>query len=57
MEKEKYEILLSELAEVLRQKNEKIKLQGYEIENLRLKLEAAEKSLKSSGKPQIERRS
>lgn len=57
MEKDKYEILLSELAEVLKKKNETIMFQSYEIESLKKKLEAAENSVKNSGKPQnIERR-
>ena len=43
MEQEKYETLLSELAEVLKQKNTTILLQKYEIEELKKKLEAAEK--------------
>lgn len=46
MEKEKYEILLAELAEVLKKKNETITLQGYEIESLKQKLELAEKGAK-----------
>lgn len=57
MEKDKYEILLSELAEVLKKKNETIMFQSYEIESLKKKLEDAENSVKNSGKPQnIERR-
>lgn len=57
MEKEKYEILLSELAALLKKKNETIEFQGYEIERLKKRLEAAENSVKNSGKPQnIERR-
>ena len=43
MEKEKYETLLSELAEVIKSKNTTIILQRYEIEELKKKLEAAEK--------------
>ena len=57
MEKDKYEILLSELAALLKKKNETIEFQGYEIERLKKRLEAAENSVKNSGKPQnIERR-
>lgn len=57
MEKDKYEILLSELAEVLKKKNETIAFQGYEIEGLKAKLAAAENAAKKDGKPSnIERR-
>lgn len=45
MEKEKYEILLAELADVLKKKNETIILQNYEIDGLKKKLEAAEKAV------------
>lgn len=45
MEKEKYEILLAELADVLKKKNETIILQNYEIDGLKKKLETAEKAV------------
>ena len=43
MEQDKYAILLFELAGVLQEKNTTITLQKYEIEELKKKLEAAEK--------------
>lgn len=39
---EKYNELLKELAEALKSKNDKIKMQGYLIEDLKNKLAAAE---------------
>lgn len=57
MGKDKYEILLSALADALQNKDQTIMLQKYEIESLKIKLAAAEQSAKLSGKPQnIERR-
>ena len=57
MEKEKYEILLAELADVLKKKNETIILQNYEIDGLKKKLEAAEKAvLRLPLTPHIEKR-
>lgn len=57
MDNGKYEILLSELAEVIQRKNDKIALQEHVINNLTKQLEAIENSIKYSGKPQdIERR-
>lgn len=57
MDNEKYEILLEELAEVLKKKNEKIKLQEHVIDSLTKIIIAAEMSAKNSGKPNnIERR-
>lgn len=56
MNKEKYEIILSALAKVLKEQEDKIILQDHIIDTLTKKVEAAE-ALKSSGKPQnIERR-
>ncbi|MGN0804388.1 MAG: hypothetical protein ACI4MS_03290 [Candidatus Coproplasma sp.] len=37
-EKEKYEVLLGELAEKLKEKNDKISLQNWQIEDLKKKL-------------------
>ena len=57
MDKEKYEILLSELVALIKEKNDKIARQDHTIESLTKKVIAAEKSLQTSGKPQnIERR-
>lgn len=50
MNKEKYEILLSELAEVIKQKNQKIELQEYAIESLTKKLIEAEKAVAAAVK-------
>ena len=41
-EKEKYDLLLSELAEKLKEKNDTISLQNYKIANLEQQLKAAE---------------
>lgn len=41
-EKEKYDILLGELAEKLKEKNDTISLQNWEIESLKKKLKEAE---------------
>ena len=50
-------ILLDELAELIKKKNEEIAIQKYTIESLTKKVIAAEKTLQTSGKPQnIERR-
>lgn len=52
MEKEKYKILLDELASVLRQKNETILMQSHEIAALKEKLEEVEKSaIAAAAKP------
>lgn len=57
MEKEKYEILLAELAEIIQKKNEKIALLDYTVESLTKKIIDAEQAIKNSGKPEnIERR-
>lgn len=57
MDKEKYEILLSELIALIKEKNDKIELQDYTIERLTKQVLEIEKSVKESGKPQnIERR-
>lgn len=50
MQKKKYDILLSELAEVIEQKNNTIVLQSYEIDRLKDKLAAAEKIIKESSR-------
>lgn len=42
MTNEQYETLLGELANVLKEKDQKIKLQGWQIEDLKAKLEKAE---------------
>lgn len=52
MNKEKYELLLCELADVIKKKNYEIALQKSTIKNLTSKLEAAEKSLKYSRTPE-----
>lgn len=44
MDNRKYEIVLSELAEVIERKNTEIFLLKYDIDQLKAKLEAAEKS-------------
>ena len=41
-EKERYDVLLAELAEKLKEKNDKILMQSYEISSLKAKLEEAE---------------
>lgn len=46
MEQTKYEIILSELAEVIRSKNTDIFLLKCEVSELKKKLEAAEKEAK-----------
>lgn len=56
MDQDKYEILLSELAAVIKQKNDEIILKDYQIESLKKKLEAAEQSVLVDGKPKIEKR-
>lgn len=57
MDKEKYEILLSELVDLIKEKNDKIELQDYTIARLTKQVLEIEKSVKESGKPQnIERR-
>ena len=57
MDKEKYEILLSELVALIKEKNDKIELQDYTIARLTKQVLEIEKSVKESGKPQnIERR-
>lgn len=56
MNKERYEILLAELATLIKEKNDKIQLQDHIIDTLTKKLEAAENTLLTSGKPNIERR-
>lgn len=56
MNKEKYEILLSELVALIKEKNDKIKLQDHMIDTLSKKLSAAENPLSSEGKPNIEKR-
>lgn len=42
MTNEQYETLLGELANVLKEKDQKIKLQDWQIEDLKKKLEKAE---------------
>lgn len=42
MTNEQYETLLGELANVLKEKDQKIKLQDWQIEDLKAKLEKAE---------------
>lgn len=49
-EKEKYEVLLGELAEALKEKNDKISFQNWEIESLKKKLAEAEYHLDPCGK-------
>ena len=57
MNNEKYEILLAELADLIKSKNEKIELQDYTIKVLSKKINDIEKTVQESGKPQnIERR-
>ena len=46
MNNEKYEILLSELAEVIKRKNREIERQEHAIRVLIAKIEAAERSAK-----------
>ena len=43
-EKERYDTLLQELAEIIREKNDKISYQSYIIMNLEAKLKKAEES-------------
>lgn len=44
---EKYTVLLTELAELLKSKNEKIALQSYVIDDLKNKLAGAEKQIET----------
>lgn len=46
--KEKYAVLLEEIAELLRSKNKEIALQRWQIGELQTKLEAAEKELRET---------
>ena len=57
MKIDNYMVLLDELAEIIKKKNEEIAIQKYRVEDLMQKVIAAEKTLQASGKPQnIERR-
>ena len=53
-EKEKYEILLGEFAEIIKQKNETIALQDWQIAGLKEKLAAAEIHHKTTERNPVE---
>lgn len=53
MTQEQYETLLGELANSLKKKDETIKLQGWQIEDLKAKLKEAENHLNPTPKKAI----
>lgn len=52
-DKERYEVLLSELAEILKAKNETISMQSWQIDNLKTQLKEAEFHLNPHGKKPV----